>query len=187
MQRNIDVPNDPEYRPRISFFDLGKLLIMHHERDLIPEGAEPVLKFRQCPRNFEVTSNTESVSDQPIQTEGVIGIVVGMGQTFNNVDEVGEIDAVTVGKVKVESVLGNVQLAHDNVGPELIVLLDGSRNSGGHALGRDGDIWIVILAVGFCQEPKVQRSKNVHRKTRIRVPETESVIEIHWEEWGHYI
>ena len=69
VQGDVDGPEDPEYGPRISSLDLGKLLIVRHERDLIPQCTEPILKLRQGPRDVKGARDTKSVSDQSVQAE----------------------------------------------------------------------------------------------------------------------
>jgi hypothetical protein len=55
VQGDVDGPNDPEYRPCVSSFDLRKRLIMCHKRDSIPQRTEPILKFGQGPGNVKIT------------------------------------------------------------------------------------------------------------------------------------
>ena len=171
MQGDVDGPNDPENRPRVSSLNLRKLLIIVcHERDSIPKRTELILKFGQCPSHVEVTRNTKCVAYQPIQVEGVIYITVGRYQAFDDMDEVGEEYAVAVGEVGLESIFRDVQLAHDNIEPVLVALLRASGNSSGHALRRDGDIWVVVMAMCFRKEPEVKRPKYMRRRIVIRFP-----------------
>ena len=185
MQGNVNGPNDPENRPRVSSLNLRKLLIIvRHERDSVPQRTESILKFGQCPSHVEITRNTECVAYQRIQVEGIVYIMVGRCQAFDDIYEVGEEYAVAVGEVGLESILRDVQLAHDNMEPVLVALLHASGNSSGHALRGDGDIWVVVMAVCFCKEPEVKRPKYMRRRIVIRVPRMESLVERDRKEWG---
>jgi len=71
VQGDVHGPDDPEYRPRVSPLDFGRaLLIMSHERDPVPQSAEPVPKLWQRPRDVEMAHDVEGVSDQAVQVEG---------------------------------------------------------------------------------------------------------------------
>lgn len=186
VQGNVDGPNDPENRPRGPSLDLGKrLIVVRHERDPVPQRAEPVLKFGQCPGRVEITRDTKRVAYQPIQVEGVVYIAVGRWcQAFDDMDEVGEEYAVAVGEVGLESVLRDVQLAHDNIGPVLVALLRAGGNCSGHALRGDGDIWVVVMAVCFRNEPKVKRPEYMRHRIVVRVPGIKSLVERDRKERG---
>ena len=185
VQGNVDCPNDPENRPRGSSLDLGKILIVvRHERDSVPQRAEPILKFGQCPGHVEITRDTKCVAYQPIQVEGVVYIMVRRCQALDDMDEVGEEYAVAVSEVGLESIFRDVQLAHDDIGPVLVALLRAGGNCSGHALRGDGDIWVVVMAVCFRNEPEVKRPKYMRRRIVVRVPRMESLIERDRKERG---
>ena len=180
VQGDVHGPDDPEYRPRVSPLDFGRaFLIVGHERDPVPQCAEPVPKLWQRPRDVEMAHDAEGVSDQAIQieVEGEGG-VVRRRQSFDDVDEVGEEHTVAVGEVGVEDVFWDVQLAHDDVlKPALIAVLHARGDGSGHALRRDGDVRIVIMAVRFREEPKVEGPKYMHSGVVIRLPAMNCLIE----------
>ena len=76
--------------------------------------------------------DAEGVSDKPIQVEhvGEICIIVGQHEVLDNVDEACGEHAVTMCEVGVEDILRDVQLAHDNVEPALVMFLHAGSNGG---------------------------------------------------------
>ena len=78
---------------------------MRYERNSIPQRTELILKFGQGPSNVEITRDAKSVADQSVQVEGVVYVIVGRCQAFDDVYEVGEEYAVAVGKVDLKCVL----------------------------------------------------------------------------------
>ena len=103
---------------------------MSHQRDAVPERTEPISEFRQGPRDFEIARDAKGVSDQPVQVERVVVravlvvIIVGRwSQAFDDVDEIGEEHAVAVLEVRLQDVLRDIQLAHDEVEPALVALM----------------------------------------------------------------
>lgn len=190
VQGNVHGPDDPEYRARVPPLDLGRaLLIMSHGRDAVPQRAEPVPQLRQRPRDVEMAHDAEGVSDQAVQVEVECeGGVVRRREAFDDVDEVREEHAVAVREVSVQDVLWDVQLAHDDVlEPALVAVLHARGDGGGHALRRDGDVWIVVVAVRFREEPEVEGPKYMHGGVVIRVPAMECLIEGDREERGQQI
>jgi len=166
VHRDVHRPDDPENRPRVSPLDLErKLLIVRHERDAVPQRAEPVSEFGQRTRDVKGARDAEGVSDQPVQVERVgvirvvvvvVVVVVGRHKALDDVDEVREEHAVAVREVGVEDVLRDVQLAHDDVAPELVAFLHAGGDGGGHALRGDGDVWVVVVAVCLRKKPDVE-------------------------------